>query len=104
MSTPSRAWSPTDSKPEEEQGMRLLRKTKENPLVPLGLAGCAAAAAYGIYTLRTRGNRKMSVHLIHTRVAAQGLVVGAMTLGVLYSMYKEYILKIPPDEPTGSSK
>lgn len=66
----------------------------------------------------------MSVHLIHMRVAAQGFVVGAMTLGelparftvhmhpqrnremyglmhcfvflfagVIYSMYREYILK-----------
>lgn len=62
----------------------------------------------------------MSVHLIHMRVAAQGFVVGAMTLGkpilsitqtlcsqnpglkpcfvflsagVVYSMYREYVLK-----------
>jgi hypothetical protein len=34
----------------------------------------------------------MSVYLIHTRVAAQGAVVSAITLGVLYSMFKEYVL------------
>ena len=46
-----------------------------------GMAGFAAIVAYGLYRLKSRGNTKMSVHLIHMRVAAQGFVVGAMTLG-----------------------
>ena len=33
----------------------------------------------------------MSIHLIHVRAAAQGFVVGAVALGVLYYMYKDYI-------------
>lgn len=47
----------------------------------IGMAGFAAIVAYGLYKLKSRGNTKMSVHLIHMRVAAQGFVVGAMTLG-----------------------
>ncbi|OCT95786.1 hypothetical protein XELAEV_18013474mg [Xenopus laevis] len=70
---------------------KLLKKTKESPFVPIGMAGFLGVVAYGLYRIRSRGQQKMSVHIIHTRVAAQGFVVGAMTFGVLYSMYKEYI-------------
>ena len=55
-----------------------------------GMAGFAAIVAYGLYKLKSRGNTKMSIHLIHMRVAAQGFVVGAMTLGMGYSMYQEF--------------
>ncbi|XP_048378673.1 HIG1 domain family member 1A, mitochondrial-like [Stegostoma tigrinum] len=78
---------------EDDQTSKLIRKSKESPFVPVGIAGFASVVAYGLYKLKTRGNRKMSVHLIHMRVAAQGCVVGAMTIGVLYSMYKEYVVK-----------
>ncbi|MBN3294508.1 ANKR7 protein, partial [Polypterus senegalus] len=57
-----------------------------------GMAGFAGIVAYGLYRLKSR-NTKMSVHLIHMRVAAQGFVVGAMTVGVVYSMYREYFVK-----------
>lgn len=38
-------------------------------------------AAYRIYRLKARGSTKMSIHLIHTRVAAQACAVGAVMLG-----------------------
>ncbi|XP_051989876.1 HIG1 domain family member 1A, mitochondrial-like [Xyrauchen texanus] len=81
----------------EDNESKFLRKAKENPFVPAGMAGFFAIVAYRLYKLKTRGNTKMSVHLIHMRVAAQGFVVGAMTLGVVYSMFKDYILK-PAEE------
>lgn len=46
-----------------------------------GLTGCIAIVAYGLMKLKSRGDTKMSVHLIHMRVAAQGFVVGSLTLG-----------------------
>lgn len=48
---------------------------------PPGMVGFVVVAAYGLYRLKGRGSMKMSVHLIHTRVAAQACVVGAVTLG-----------------------
>ncbi|XP_005991472.1 HIG1 domain family member 1A, mitochondrial isoform X2 [Latimeria chalumnae] len=69
---------------------KLTKKFKDAPFVPIGLAGFAAVVAYGLYKLKDRGKTKMSVHLIHMRVAAQGCVVGAMTLGVIYSMYRQF--------------
>ncbi|XP_014440301.1 HIG1 domain family member 1B isoform X2 [Tupaia chinensis] len=63
--------------PEGEDGVsaKFLRKTRESPLVPIGLGGCLVVAAYRIYRLKARGPTKMSVHLIHTRVAAQAFAV-----------------------------
>ncbi|CAJ0940339.1 unnamed protein product [Ranitomeya imitator] len=69
--------------PEEQESVpsKLQRKMKQSPLVPVGLAGFAMIVIYGLYRLKQRGNVKMSVHLIHTRVAAQACVVGATALG-----------------------
>lgn len=46
-----------------------------------GMAGFFAIVGYRLMKMKSRGDTKMSVHLIHMRVAAQGFVVGAMTLG-----------------------
>ncbi|KAG5842148.1 hypothetical protein ANANG_G00174580 [Anguilla anguilla] len=77
----------------DEHESKFMRKAKENPFVPAGMAGFFAIVGYGLYRLKSRGDTKMSVHLIHMRVAAQGFVVGAMTIGVIYSMYRDYIVK-----------
>ncbi|XP_051016308.1 HIG1 domain family member 1C [Acomys russatus] len=81
-------WSAAE---DEGQLSRLLRKSRDAPFVPAGVAGFVAVLSYGLYRLKSRGGQKMSLHLIHARVAAQGCAVGAVTLGVLYSMYKDYI-------------
>lgn len=65
------------------------------------MAGFCSVVAYGLYKLKSRGDTKMSVHLIHMRVGAQGFVVGAMTIGVIYSMCKEYLA---PEDPGQDSK
>ncbi|KAM9387346.1 HIG1 domain family member 1A, mitochondrial isoform 1-T3 [Phaethornis superciliosus] len=75
------------------QTSKLIRKFKETPFVPIGMAGFVAVVGYGLYKLKHRGNLKLSLHLIHMRVAAQGFVVGAITCGVLYSVLQEYVLK-----------
>ncbi|XP_068091237.1 HIG1 domain family member 1A, mitochondrial isoform X2 [Hyperolius riggenbachi] len=75
----------------DTQTSKLIRKSKESPFVPIGIAGLLGVVAFGLLKMRSRGDTKLSVHLIHMRVGAQGFVVGAMTCGVLYSMYKEYL-------------
>ncbi|KAK1173871.1 HIG1 domain family member 1A [Huso huso] len=79
--------------PDDSQTSKFWQKSKESPFVPVGMAGFAGIVALGLYKMKTRGNTKMSVHLIHMRVAAQGFVVGAMTIGVVYSMYRDFYLK-----------
>lgn len=81
---------------DEGQGSKFIRKAKEAPFVPIGMTGFAAIVAYGLYKLKSRGDTKMSVHLIHMRVAAQGFVVGAMTIGMAYSLYQEFWTKPKP--------
>ncbi|XP_032191349.1 HIG1 domain family member 1A, mitochondrial-like [Mustela erminea] len=81
---------------DEDQGCKLIRKAREAPFVPIAMARFAAIVAYGLYKLKSRGNTKMSVHLIHMRVAAQHFVVGAMTLDMGHSMYKEFWAKPKP--------
>lgn len=49
----------------------------------VGMAGFLAIVGYRLMKMKSRGDTKMSVHLIHMRVAAQGFVVGAMTVGKL---------------------
>nr|XP_051675384.1 HIG1 domain family member 1A, mitochondrial-like [Oryctolagus cuniculus] len=81
---------------DEDQGSKLIRRAKEAPFVPIGMAGFASIVAYGPYKLKSRGNMKMSLHFVHMRMAAQGFVVGAMTLGMGYSMYLEFWAKPKP--------
>ncbi|XP_015276204.1 PREDICTED: HIG1 domain family member 1C [Gekko japonicus] len=81
-------WSSVE---DDGQASKLARKARDAPFVPIGLAGCLTVVGYGLYKLKHRGNQKMSVHLIHMRVAAQSFVVGAITIGVLYSMYTDYV-------------
>jgi len=75
----------------EERQSKFMNKAKENPLVPAGIVGGLIALAYSAFKFKSRGNTKMSVYLIHTRVAAQGAVVGAMTLACVYQIFQEYV-------------
>ncbi|XP_066484893.1 HIG1 domain family member 1B [Tiliqua scincoides] len=90
MSADKGSWVPEH---ESTVGSKFLQKARKSPLVPVGMVGFVVVAAYGLYRLKERGSMKMSVHLIHTRVAAQACVVGAVTLGAIYSMYKDHFLK-----------
>ena len=51
------------------------------------------ALGYGAYSFRHRGKMSTSVFLMHLRVKAQGMVVGAITVGVGLSLLNEYYLK-----------
>nr|KAG5696580.1 hypothetical protein BaRGS_030448 [Batillaria attramentaria] len=55
---------------------------KDAPFVPLGVAGLLGAVTYGIFQYRNRGNMSTSVYIMHFRVFSQGMVVGAITIGV----------------------
>ncbi|CAH0555225.1 unnamed protein product [Brassicogethes aeneus] len=67
--------------PTETQSQKFLRKFKENPFVPLGCLATSMALGYGLYTFKT-GQRKMSQYMMRTRIAAQGLTVLALVMGI----------------------
>uniref|UniRef100_A0A8C6N0R6 HIG1 domain-containing protein n=1 Tax=Mus spicilegus TaxID=10103 RepID=A0A8C6N0R6_MUSSI len=83
---------------DEGQGSKFIQKAKETlfcfAFFPIGMAGFAAILVYGLHTLKSRGNMKMPIHLIHMRVAAQGFVVGAMTLGMELHLFLHFLLLI----------
>lgn len=81
---------------DESEESKFWAKAKANPFVPAGIFAAVGALLYSGYKFRNRGDQKVSVYLIHTRVAAQGAVVAALTLGVGYQMYKEYFLGEEP--------
>ncbi|XP_062044644.1 HIG1 domain family member 2A, mitochondrial [Lepus europaeus] len=66
---------------------KFLRKTRENPLVPIGCLGTAAALTYGLYCFH-RGQSHRSQLMMRTRIAAQGFTVAAILLGLAASALK----------------
>ncbi|GJQ77160.1 hypothetical protein Trydic_g14837 [Trypoxylus dichotomus] len=78
---------------EESQAEKLARKSKETPIFPIAIAGLVAAVGYGAYRFNKRGKMSPSVFLMQLRVGAQGIAVGALTLGLAYTMINEHILK-----------
>lgn len=57
------------------------------------MAGFFGVAALGAYNYRNRGKMTTSIYLMQLRVAAQGTVVGALCLGLIYSMGSRYLFK-----------
>ncbi|XP_004679302.2 PREDICTED: HIG1 domain family member 2A, mitochondrial [Condylura cristata] len=66
---------------------KLIRKTRENPVVPIGCLGTAAALTYGLYCFH-RGQSHRSQLMMRTRIAAQGLTIAAILLGLATSALK----------------
>lgn len=83
---------------DESQSQRLARKVDEAPFFPIGIAGLVLACAVGAYKYKNRGQMSTSVFLMQLRVAAQGTVVGCLTLGLAYTMFKEHVLKVHKKE------
>lgn len=91
----------------ETKKEKLLRKIKENPLVPIGMEiheifiavcfiivfvalGCAAttvALGMGLWNFR-KGDSKMSQTMMRVRIGAQGFTVFALIVGVAMTMAK----------------
>jgi len=75
----------------EESNSKFIAKVKESPFMIMGIGGFVAAGVIGAYKFRHRGSMSPSVFLMQLRVAAQGTVVGCLTLGLGYTMAREYL-------------
>nr|XP_054766347.1 HIG1 domain family member 2A, mitochondrial-like [Lytechinus pictus] len=69
--------------PAEQEGFRekLIKKVKQNPFVPIGCLATAGALTYGLVMFK-RGNTARSQTMMRARVAAQGLTIAAVLVGV----------------------
>ncbi|XP_077103698.1 HIG1 domain family member 2A, mitochondrial [Siphateles boraxobius] len=72
---------------EENFKDKFIRKTKENPFVPIGCLGTAGALIYGLSAFR-RGKTRQSQLLMRTRIFAQGFTVVAIIVGVAVTALK----------------
>ncbi|XP_008845548.1 HIG1 domain family member 2A, mitochondrial [Nannospalax galili] len=80
-------FSPTVYSNPEGFKEKFIRKTRENPMVPIGCLGTAAALTYGLYCFH-RGQSQRSQIMMRTRIAAQGFTVAAILLGLAASAIK----------------
>lgn len=87
---------------EETTQDKLKRKYKEAPFMVFGLTGCVCACIYGAYMYKRRKHFSTSVYMMQLRVAAQGTVVGFLTLGISYNLVQK-LLNRKQDSNEGKS-
>ncbi|NWU44510.1 HIG2A protein, partial [Hylia prasina] len=66
---------------------KFLRKTRENPLVPLGCLCTVGILAYGILCFK-KGNTRRSQLMMRARVLAQGFTIASMVGGMVATTIK----------------
>uniref|UniRef100_A0A8D1EV48 HIG1 hypoxia inducible domain family member 2A n=1 Tax=Sus scrofa TaxID=9823 RepID=A0A8D1EV48_PIG len=77
-------FSPTVYSTSESFKEKFIRKTRENPMVPIGCLGTASALTYGLYCFH-RGQSQRSQLMMRTRIAAQGFTIVAILVGLAAS-------------------
>ncbi|CAN9514837.1 unnamed protein product [Ophioblennius macclurei] len=80
-------FSPLPRLKEETFKEKFMRKTKENPFVPIGCLGTAGALLYGLRAFH-QGKTRRSQLLMRGRIFAQGFTVVALVVGVLGTTLK----------------
>uniref|UniRef100_A0A8C1GPI0 HIG1 hypoxia inducible domain family, member 2A n=1 Tax=Cyprinus carpio TaxID=7962 RepID=A0A8C1GPI0_CYPCA len=80
-------FAPLPRAKEENFKDKFIRKTKENPFVPIGCLGTAGALIYGLSAFR-RGKTRQSQLLMRARIFAQGFTVVAIIVGVATTALK----------------
>ncbi|KAI5642318.1 hypoxia induced protein conserved region domain-containing protein [Phthorimaea operculella] len=83
---------------EESHSEKLARKSKDSPFMIIGILGLIGVCGFGAYKYKTRGGMSTSVYLMQLRVAAQGTVVSALTIGLAYTLAKEHLFKDKSDK------
>ncbi|XP_058064461.1 HIG1 domain family member 2A, mitochondrial-like [Anopheles bellator] len=67
---------------------KMIRKVRENPLVPIGCAATLTALGFGLWNFR-KGRSEMSQYMMRARILAQGFTVVALIIGVGMSFAKK---------------
>ncbi|XP_056624880.1 HIG1 domain family member 2A, mitochondrial [Triplophysa dalaica] len=80
-------FSPLSRAKEENFKDKFIRKTKENPFVPIGCLGTAGALIYGLGAFRS-GKTRQSQLSMRARIFAQGFTVVAIIVGVAATALK----------------
>ncbi|CAH2990254.1 unnamed protein product [Chilo suppressalis] len=78
---------------DESQTEKFARKSKDSPFMIIGILGLIGVCGWGAVAFKKRGKMSTSVFLMQLRVAAQGTVVSALTIGIAYALAKEHLFK-----------
>ncbi|XP_046851278.1 HIG1 domain family member 2A, mitochondrial-like [Xenia sp. Carnegie-2017] len=73
---------------QESSKEKLWRKCKENPFVPIGLAGTVGALTYGLISFQ-RGHSRNQQNMMRLRVIAQGFTVISVVVGVAIMQWRK---------------
>ncbi|NWX64981.1 HIG2A protein, partial [Promerops cafer] len=73
--------------PEEGFAEKFLRKTRENPLVPVGCLCTVSVLVYGVICFK-KGNTRRSQLMMRARVLAQGFTFAALLGGMVATAIK----------------
>ncbi|NXR65823.1 HIG2A protein, partial [Rhadina sibilatrix] len=66
---------------------KFIRKTRENPLVPLGCLTTVGVLVYGVICFK-KGNTRRSQLMMRARVVAQGLTIASLVGGIMATTIK----------------
>uniref|UniRef100_A0A1A7WBH8 HIG1 hypoxia inducible domain family, member 2A n=1 Tax=Iconisemion striatum TaxID=60296 RepID=A0A1A7WBH8_9TELE len=80
-------FSPSPKLKDEGFKEKFIRKTTENPFVPLGCLGTAGMLVYGLRAFH-QGKTRQSQMLMRGRIFAQGFTVVAIIVGVFATALK----------------
>ncbi|XP_077465546.1 HIG1 domain family member 2A, mitochondrial [Stigmatopora argus] len=80
-------FSPSPRVKDETFKEKFIRKTKDNPFVPIGCLGTAGALMYGLRAFH-QGKTRQSQLLMRGRIFAQGFTVVAIVVGVFAAAFK----------------
>ncbi|MEQ2273234.1 HIG1 domain member 2A [Xenotaenia resolanae] len=80
-------FTPLTKSKDESFKEKFLRKTKENPFVPIGCLGTAGALMYGLRAFH-QGKTRQSQMLMRGRIFAQGFTVVAIIFGIFATALK----------------
>ncbi|NXY50155.1 HIG2A protein, partial [Ceuthmochares aereus] len=72
---------------DEGFGDKFLRKTRENPLVPIGCLCTVGILVYGLISFK-RGNTRHSQLMMRARILAQGFTFAALLGGMVVTAMK----------------
>ncbi|XP_053935692.1 HIG1 domain family member 2A, mitochondrial [Cuculus canorus] len=72
---------------DEGFGDKFLRKTRENPLVPIGCLCTVSILIYGLISFK-RGNTRHSQLMMRARILAQGCTFAALLGGMVVTAMK----------------
>ncbi|EDO46809.1 predicted protein, partial [Nematostella vectensis] len=72
----------------ETETEKLIRKSKAQPFIPIGILGTTAAIVWGVIAYRHRGPMSTSRYIMRLRVIAQSCVVGSIMVGMGITAYQ----------------